>query len=87
MQNHMRLEHSMELNLNELIQENLSLKEQLEQTEKQLASIKHQYASLEEDFIHALQCEHKAICPKANLSNNASQPVTISKVAKGKADE
>lgn len=79
MQNHMRLEHSMELNLNELVHENQSLKQQLKQTEKQLASLKDQYASLEEDFIHALKCEHKAICPKTNLSNNTSQPMPLSK--------
>lgn len=66
MKNLTRLQYSMELNLNEVITENNQLKEELAEVRQELLTLKQQYAALEEDFIHALQCENKAVCPKAN---------------------
>lgn len=69
----------MELNLNEVIAENNQLKEALSATQKELNILKSQYAALEEDFIHALKCENKATCPKANVPQTIHSPVSQKK--------
>ncbi|MBF6058124.1 hypothetical protein [Thiomicrorhabdus heinhorstiae] len=54
-------------NLFTLVSENKRLQRELVESRKALRALKIQYAALEEDFLHALDCEHKEICPKAEI--------------------
>ncbi|WP_319380657.1 hypothetical protein [Thiomicrorhabdus sp.] len=52
--------------------ENDRLKRELEENRRLLRDLKVQYAALEEDFLHALDCEHKETCPKAEIRSRVT---------------
>jgi len=66
MRSEQNIQHeSQQLNLQDVIVENHQLQDELDEVQQELVELKQKYAALEEDFIHALQCEHKTSCPKS----------------------
>lgn len=50
-----------------LIQENHYLRKELINAQKEIQRLIKQYQALEEDFLHAIQCENGQACPNSAL--------------------